>query len=312
MPFTDPDLEAILLHYDFDTIDVIKCFYTRKEYLPDWFTKDFLMPLYYNKCTLKGVDDVLYMLSKGMLNSLYGMCVQKCVRDEISENFESGEWNVYKTIRDDEKTCNALERFYKNRNKYLPYQWGVWVTAYAQRNLFRLGECCNEWYYSDTDSCKGCGWDYEKLDAYNNAIRQRSADRNVGTVEYNDHVYTLGIAEFDGRYSEFKTLGSKRYCYREHDELHITVAGVPKSGVKSLDDDISNFRKGLIFSNTGKTASTYIEVQGIHTIQIDDEVIEYGSAIRLDEVDYNLDMTQMYDILTGLPLEIYYDGLTDS
>lgn len=311
VPFSDPDLEFIIDCYDFDKIDVVKCYYTKKDYLPDWFTRDFLMPLYENKCTLKGVDDVLYMLSKGMLNSLYGMCVQKIIRDEITEDFDTGEWTTVKTLKDDDKATEKLDRFYKNRNKYLPYQWGVWVTSYAQRNLFRLGACCKEWYYSDTDSVKGKDWDKDKLNAYNDAIRNKSLERNLGSVVHNGKTFILGVAEFDGKYDEFITLGSKRYCARENGELEITVAGVPKSGVNELHNDINNFRKGMVFRETGKTASTYIEKQGIHKLTINDETIEYGSAVRLDEVEYSLDQTFLFDKDTGFPLDIFYEGLLD-
>jgi hypothetical protein len=87
------------------------------------------------------------------------------------------------------------------------------------------------------------------------------------------------VAEFDGKYSEFVTLGSKRYCYREDGQLHITVAGVPKIGVAELQDDIKNFRKDMIFKNTNKQAATYIYVNGIHRITVDGETIEYGCAV---------------------------------
>lgn len=300
IPFTDPDLDVILKFYTWDHSAVSNVWYTNKEYLPDWFC-NMIMDLFRNKTTQKGKDDILYMLSKGMLNALYGMSVQKIVRDDVKENFAVGEWIVDRTKRDKEKAEEQLTAFYKNRKKYLPYQWGVWVTAYAQAELYKLGSFCGTWLYSDTDSVKGKEWDVVGLEAYNNDIRHQAEKREYGTIEYNGKTYTLGVAEFDGQYDEFVTLGSKRYCYRDSNGLHITVAGVPKIGVEELRNDIHNFRQSMVFRNTNKKASVYIQTDGIKTITIGDETIEYGCAVRLDPVDYTLDQTVQYDKTTGLP-----------
>lgn len=311
LPFSDPDLECIIDCYKWSSCRILKCWYTKKDYLPEWFTSDFVMPYYYNKCTMKEKDYYLYMISKGMLNGIYGMSVQKIIREEILEDFESGDWKTEKTIKDDEKAQESLDRHYNSYSKYLPYQWGVYVTAYAMRNLYRLGKCCKLWLYSDTDSVKGIGWDIEMIEKYNKEIEEKAIKRNLGIVEYNGKNYMLGKAEFDGKYDEFVSLGSKRYCYRENGELHITVAGVPKNGVKQLNNDIYNFRPGMIFkgggeNGTGKNQVTYIMVKGIRTIEIDGEEIEYGSSIRLDPCDYDLDMTFLFDKETNLPYNVIY------
>ena len=148
-----------------------------------------------------------------------------------------------------------------------------------------------------------------------------SQKRNIGVVEYNEKTFRLGIAEFDGIYSEFKTMGSKRYCYRlkKDASLHLTVAGVPKEGIYCLDDDITNFRKGFIFRNDltfrrnyrrandwqdphWKLKTEYIFHDGINEVTIDGCKIEYGCAIRLTDTEYELDHTIPYDKETGLPL----------
>lgn len=300
VPFTDPDLETIVQYYSYERAEISKVICSEKDYLPDWFC-GMVMELFKNKTTQKEKDDVLYMLSKGMLNSLYGMSVQKIIRDDVLENFGSGEWEVSKT-KDNEEAANAkLTAFYNNRKKYLPFQWGVWVTAYAQRELFRLGSLCDNWIYSDTDSVKGSGWNMEGLKAYNDAIRQQAKERGYGTIRYNGKDYTLGVAEFDGEYQEFVTLGSKRYCYRENGELHITVAGVPKIGVSELKDDIHNFRRNMIFRDTNKKAANYIYQEGVKYVEIGGEHVEYGCSVRLDDVEYTLDQTLQFNKETGMP-----------
>lgn len=304
VPFTDPDLETIMEYYTFSEAHVSNVIVTEKAYLPDWFC-DLIMELFQNKTTLKGKDDVLYMLSKGMLNSLYGMSVQKIIRDEITEEFDQNAWIVRKTMQDAELANEKLLAFYKNRKKYLPFQWGVWVTAYAQQELFKLGKLCGNWIYSDTDSVKGTDWNINALEQYNKQILEQANARGYGSLDYNGKTYTIGTAEFDGFYSEFVTLGSKRYCYRENEKLHITVAGVPKIGVSELNDDIRNFRRNMIFKETNKKCASYIYHDGIKKIIIDGEEVEYGCSVRLDDVEYTLDQTLQYDKKTGLPLSEY-------
>lgn len=319
-PFTDPDLETILKSYDYDSADVASVMRATKDYLPEWLI-NYVMSLYFNKSTLKHSDPILYAISKGELNGIYGMMVQRIIQEICEENFDTANWTS--DIPED-KEQELLERFYKSKNSFLPFQWGCWVTAYAQENLYKLGACCKKWFYSDTDSVKGCEWDMTKLKNYNDEIIQISKERGVGLVEYKGEQFILGIADFDGEYSEFITHGSKRYCYRDIDGLHITVAGVPKDGVYCLNDDITNFKKGFIFRNSKlyrynfkkynpdkvpkwKLKTEYLINTDIKNMTLYGSKIEYGCAIRLSDTEYELDHTIPYDETTGLPLKFEID-----
>lgn len=320
-PFTDPDLETILNSYDYDTADVASVMRATKDYLPKWLI-NYVMTLYFNKSTLKHSDPVLYAISKGELNGIYGMMVQRIIQQICEEDFDTATWT---SDTPEDKEQEMLEKFYKSKNSFLPFQWGCWVTAYAQENLFKLGACCKKWIYSDTDSVKGFEWDMDKLKAYNNEIMQISNERSVGLVEYKGEQFRLGIADFDGEYSEFITHGSKRYCYRDAEGLHITVAGVPKDGVYCLNDDITNFRKGFIFSNSKlfrdnfkknnpdkvpkwKLKTEYLINTDIKSMTLYGSKIEYGCAIRLSDTEYELDHIIPYDVTTGLPLKFEMDA----
>lgn len=319
-PFTDPDLETILESYDYDSADVASVMRAKKDYLPEWLI-NYVMKLYFNKSTLKHSDSVLYAISKGELNGIYGMMVQRIIQQICKEDFDTATWT---SDIPEEKEQEILDKFYKSRNSFLPFQWGCWVTAYAQENLFKLGACCKKWIYSDTDSVKGYDWDMVKLNAYNEEINQISNKRGVGLVKYKGEQFRLGIADFDGEYSEFITHGSKRYCYRDTEGLHITVAGVPKDGVYCLNDDITNFRKGFIFSNSKlfrdnfkknnpdkvpkwKLKTEYLINTDIKNMALYGSKIEYGCAIRLSDTEYELDHTIPYDEETGLPLKFELD-----
>lgn len=311
-PFTDPDLDDIIRCYDYDYADVSKVMYARKEYLPTWIT-DLIMELYTHKCTLKNTDPALYMISKNELNGIYGMCVQKIIREVLEEDYTTGEWSKNNAKTDED----WIEKFYKSWKSFLPYQWGVWVTAYAQRNLFEVGRCCEIWIYSDTDSVKGYKWNEIKLREYNQKIMQKSEERGLGRVDYKGNAYILGIADDDGEFVEFKTMGSKRYAYRDIDgELHLTVAGVPKKeGLQCLHGTLGEFKKGKIFRNEGfakwKMRPEYINNEDVKILHLMGSDIEYSSGIILHETEYELDHTIPYDKETGMPCEFEISQYSD-
>lgn len=230
------------------------------------------------------------------------MCVQKPVKDDIVESYENSTYSI-NVGEDDEdyfKLCEEkYNKFIENKNSILPYSWGVFVTAYAYRNLFKLGECCDKWIYSDTDSCYGQGWHEDKIQAYNKNCIDLLTSRGYGGVYHNGRYYYLGVAESDGDndiYTEYKTMGAKRYCGRNKadGEIHITVAGVPKKdGAKCLKNNINNFCVGFIFDGltTGKKTHTYRKVDDIY---IDARGNQVGDSIDLTPCDYLLDSTTKF------------------
>lgn len=293
---TEIDLQVISEFYDFEgelCIDVKRAL---KDYLPSWFT-DLVFEFFKNKTQYKGGDAVLYSIAKALLNSLYGVCVQKPVKDLIIEDYISGEYNFKKVVNYETEYTKWVE----NPNNILPYQIGVWCTAYAFSNLFKLGDCVKDgciWIYSDTDSAYSNGWDYEKIERYNNKCKELLQSRGYGAVSHEGIDYWLGVAVSEGdkdRYTEFVTLGAKRYCGRKckDNKLHITVAGVPKKGVECLENDITKFKKGFCFDGliTGKLTHEYI-YSGIH---LDDWGNEIGDSIDLTPCNYILDDVTIYD-----------------
>lgn len=305
------DLDIIMQQYDHDGALCTEVRAAEKGYLPKYI-RDYVYQLFVEKTQLKGGDPVLYAIAKAKLNSVYGMMVQKCIRDVLQEDFESGE---YFPVPADPK--ELYEKYLKSRNSILCYQWGVWVTAYAQHNLFKLGSCVKgDWIYSDTDSCYADAWDNDKVKAYNDHCKELLQSSGYGPVLHNGREYWLGVAELDGVYSEFKTVGSKRYACRDAEtgKLKITVAGVPKSGAGCLNDDINNFRRGLIFPGTvtGKLTHTYLYVDDIY---IDDQGNETGDSVDLTPCDYLLDEISLVDwnkiYNEEIAIQVYEEELTD-
>lgn len=293
------DLEVIMQQYDFESVACADVLYSHKDFLPRWFT-DYIYDCFVQKCLLKGGDPVAYSLAKSKLNSLYGMCVQRCVKLIIEELYQSGDYQ----ISEDQDEEALYEAYVNNRKSVLPYFWGVWVTSYAFRNLFRMGSNATGfdkdgnpriWIYSDTDSCYGQNWNEEGIEAYNEDCKRRLRERGYGAVLHNNREYWLGICEKDGEYQQFISVGAKRYACRDmNGKLKITVAGVPKSGVNCLNDDLHNFHAGFIFDGktTGKKQHTYFYEDDIY---IDQEGNERGDSIDLSPADYLLDSVRNSD-----------------
>lgn len=217
---------------------------------------------------------------------MYGMCVQRPVKQIIEEDYITGDFS----IRQEEDEEALYQKYVESPRSVLPYQWGVWVTSYAFARLFRIGSCCRDWIYSDTDSCYGRDWDKKALAAYNRECKKALLDRGYGPVRKGSRDFWLGVALLDGSYSEFVTVGAKRYACRQYyaGKLKITVAGVPKSGAKCLQNDITNFRAGFVFDGrtTGKLLHTYFYEDDI---SIDAYGNERGDSIDLSPDSYTLD-----------------------
>lgn len=296
------DLKTILEQYDFQeppTVEFVH--YARKDYLPRWFT-DLVYDLFVNKTRLKGGDPVLYAIAKAMLNSLYGMCVQKPVKISIDEDYLTGEY--HDRAEDIQNPEKLFKKYVKNHNSILPYCWGVWCTSIAQRNLFLLGDCVADgetWLYSDTDSVYATGWNEDKLAAYNENVKKHLTERGYPAVKVGNKEYWLGIAEPDPEnmeYDDFVTLGAKRYAgisSFDH-KIHITVAGVPKKrGASCLYGDLDKFKSGFVFHGflTGKQQHTYfMNPDGIHE---DSNGNIMADSIDLSPSNYTLDDVNVYD-----------------
>ena len=311
--FNEYDLKLFLSMYKYRELRITDVYYAGKDYLPRWFT-DYIYQLFKDKSALKGVDPILYAIQKSKINCCYGMTVQRPVRIDIKEDYETGTY--YETQGDQLET--KYNAFVQNFNNILPYQWGVWCTSESMYRLFELATTCIDyehggiWLYSDTDSVYATKWDKEKLKAYNDDIRQKMIDRGYPPFEINGKEFCLGLATFDGAYEEWVGVGAKRYCGRGADdhELHITVSGVPKPGAKSLKNDIRNFRPGMIFDGvtSGKKQHTYYMLEPGQEPYIDEKGNLTGDSIDLEPCDYTLDSA--YD-LSMQDLELLLPELTE-
>ena len=257
MTITEQDFLILQMNYTFD-YKVIECYKSRKQYLPKEIVECILY--YYNNKTkyknVVGKEDI-YTQSKQFVNSIYGMMVTDLVQDEIL--FEGAE-NWVKVLKNAlDITSELQEKFttVANKNIFTSYAWGVWITAYARKNLWDcLVTCDEDAIYCDTDSIKIK--DYYNFTWYNNRIKERIDNclnyhgLDVELSRPKDPSGTerqLGLFLQEDSWTEFKTLGAKRYCYRtkKDGELHLTVSGISKKAVLVLKNDIHNFNEETVF-----------------------------------------------------------------
>ena len=319
---TEQDFEIIRKTYSFKKCDIANFRIYEKGYLPIEVIRS-IIKLYQDKTTLKGVKDKEqeYQVSKGLLNSVYGMMVTDIIRDEI---IYSDTWEIEPA--DPEK---QIEKYNNSRRRFLFYPWGVWCTAYARRNLWtgivNFGE---DYCYSDTDSikCVNIEKHREYIDAYN-----KMCDRKLRHMcEYYGLDYEkellpktiigetkpLGIWDHETKgniYKKFKTLGAKRYMVYQGEDLSLTVSGVNKKFAipymkeqYSIDECFEAFNEGLIIPEqfTGKLTHYYIDKEYKGNItDYKGVTISYDSlsGIFLEPAAYEFDITADYiNFLKGM------------
>lgn len=325
---TDIDYDIFKNCYEWEEIQISNCKYAHKNYLPKAIIES-ILKLYQDKTVLKDVEgsEVEYLLSKGMLNSIYGMCVTDIVKDKA---VYGDEWDFERVDIESE-----IENYNNSRKRFLYYAWGIWVTAYARRNLWTgILAVGDDYIYSDTDSLKLLNYNNHKpyMEWFNNQIIDKmntmceyyNIDKSLLAPKTKDgKVKMMGVWDFEGTYSKFKTLGAKRYLVKDGDKLKLTVAGLSKqNGIKYMEelagnkDNVFNIFDDSLYipaSRTGKMTHTYIDHE------LDLEIVDYLgnraevhplSGVHLESCDFTLSITGQYkEFLSQLSKGYIYKGV---
>lgn len=293
---TDVDLQIILSEYQFSKIEYWDVYTSKYGKLPRCFI-DCIERYYRNKTELKGVEgqEVYYDKSKALLNSLYGLCVQRILREPIifdgKEYVTDDEWDRQKAF--DKATAHPFNS----------YAWGVWITALSRLRLEEglriVHESPNAYFiYTDTDSIKYQG-DLD-LTKYNN-IRIRDSKRSGAyATDPKGKTHYMGVFEYEGEYSDFITFGAKKYAYVKDGKTGVTISGVNKElGAKEIDKagGLSALKEGFTFKEAGGTEAKYNDdplSDGIDTITIDGCEIKITRNLCIKESTYTLGLTYDY------------------
>ena len=290
---TDIDLKIIFQEYDFDDIEFSWAAAARYGELPPDF-KRLIITDYKYKTELKGAtgdDAVFYGKRKARLNSYYGMTAQSPVRRQYV--LRNGEY-----VEDPTQTAEKQIEEYQ-KHGWLPYQWGVWTTAWARLRLEEGLRLAGEGaVYTDTDSVKYMGdVDWSAYNAEREAASRASgawADDPKGNRHY------MGVYEFDGEYEEFATLGAKKYAYRENGVLHATISGVnKKAGGVELEKNgglTAFLTPGFIFREAGGRELKYLD-QEDSPVRIDGHKVRRRPCVTINDSTYTLGITEEYDKL---------------
>ena len=326
---TEVDYDIMKNCYEWDDIAVSNGKFAHKNYLPKSIIES-ILKLYQDKTVLKDVEgsEVEYLLSKGMLNSIYGMCVTDIVKDKAVYN---DEWGFEKVNVEEE-----IENYNNSRKRFLYYAWGIWVTAYARRNLWTgILAVGDDYIYSDTDSLKVLNYDNHK--PYIEWFNKQIVDKMVAMCEYynldqsllapktkDGKIKMMGVWDFEGTYKKFKTLGAKRYLVLDHDKLKLTVAGLSKqNGIKHMLEmacgdiegvfDMFNDNLYIPAEKTGKMTHTYIDNElkfKVTDYQGIESTVNPLSGVHLENCDFTLSITEQYnEFLRQLSQGYIYKGV---
>ena len=308
MTVTDIDWEIIKKQYTWDSFAVTDMCTAKYDNLPECLI-ECVRKIFKDKCQLKfekekakknGTDpgDIPYLYNKikNLLNAIFGMMYTDPVKEENTLN-DNGEWIV-----NTPDIAQALEKFYRSRNSFLYYAWGVWCTAHARKHLQQLLELTGTaTIYCDTDSSKAVGADIEAIEKVNKEIAKLARTRRAYAVAGNEN-YFMGVYEHENEepISEFKTLGAKKYAYVDAEGLHCTVSGVSKKlGAKELKN-IDNFKIGFVVRDAGGIELYYNDNVGIHTETVNGCAFTTASNVAMIDGTYTIGITDEYAELINL------------
>lgn len=271
--------DKIIMSVDNVTLDWInKCYFYDDVIVSELITttKDrylrkgeisFILNNFRIKQTMKGVEgqELNYALAKVNINNMYGVKVQKPLKDrydivegevikmEYKDNylFNLSSEEIYNNFMDIKK-----ENHFKNLTgkNFDIFSDGVYVTAYARYMLLDMmlklnGNGCT-CVYTDTDSLKFICNDIKSIQKFITEIngeiisnnrnlyrfKEFKNDFNVTDKDYLE-VCKLGTWDIENDedvkgniipYKYFKTMGAKKYAYINESGIHTTIAGCSK------------------------------------------------------------------------------------
>lgn len=276
---TEIDLAIFMRHYSFTEIKAFNARTAVMGPLPKGY-RDVIMNYYIKKTELKHVDGFEYEYEKlkNLLNSVYGMSAQRPIHPIITyidHHF------LAPKAPDIEKQEKELAK------SWLPYQWGVYTTAYARESLEAALEYIDyedpvthkkdpkgisRHIYSDTDSHKFIG-PRNVIDKLNKILRAKAKAVGAYATDKNGVVHYIGEWEYEGTYKKFITQGAKRYAVVLPDGyIKVTCSGVSTDYEKVVWPDgtkhkvftagkelgkLENFKPGFCFVDAGGLTARY-------------------------------------------------------
>lgn len=300
------DMKWIEKQYTFE-IFIDKVYISKKGKLPDFLiktvdfffkgkteykkvVKDYKKKYENNEISLDLLLDaeINLMKSKSGINGIFGCTFTKPVRDDFYMD-EKGKWHKGSIIEHDDGTIEhkkidinkALEEYYDNRNNFMRFQFGCWVTANARDELMTIIELIGyeNFIYCDTDSiyCILTKDTQEIINNFNKENNKKAEELKAYITINNKKVYYNVLEDEEDIIESFKFLHAK--CYgmiinnkkevitkdNEYKHMEVIIAGVTRfSKNKKISREkelryLDNLNKGYKFVKCGGTKAKYIE-----------------------------------------------------
>lgn len=237
-------------------------------YLPQAF-RDAILDFF--KIKESAEDGPERVFAKICVNTIFGACAQKTIRDEYTINIDdilSCEHISWEDNLNDKVEAEVI----KSQLKKFPFLWGLWTSSLTRLELYKLQRQVG-WerlIYWDTDSCKYEGDKISEVDTvYNARVVGECKDREAIVLNRKNQLVYIGTAEDEHPtvkygYVEFTFLHAKCYAAKAWNikkqayEIETTIAGVRKeNGVNAMNGDISNLQDGLFIEDAGGLALSY-------------------------------------------------------
>lgn len=303
---------------------ILEGYYARYGALPYPFT-DCVKMYYERKTRIKGDEAMAayYEKEKNKLNSCFGCVSQDPVK--INSLYISGAWVSADSPDAPDALKQNKEAQYADylRKAWGLYAWGVWCTSWARLRLYEGVKMASmelpdrdaqkenpksDFVYCDTDSVKYIGtvdWS-----AYNEDRRRSSIDNRAFADDANGKRHYMGVYEHDGDYTQFLTLGSKKYItLDEEGGIHCTISGVnkrkaPEEIIKhgGIDALLYSPHGTFTFHDAGGTELKYNDDKDYGTIIVEGKPLHITRNVCILDSMYTLGMTEDYYSLLSMCL----------
>ena len=293
---TEIDLYTILKSYKYDSVKIIEAYSSARGMLCDEL-RQVCFDYYQKKTLLKhstDPDDIYnYNRAKELLNSTYGMMVQRLDRTDfklINNQYEP----TYKPLQE------QIDSFYASRSSFLNYSHGIYVTAWSRYLLdSALQIVKDDFVYCDTDSCKYLHPEkYEQaFNDLNKDLQKLAEKHNAVAYDINNNPVYIGTFDFEGIYTDFQTLGAKKYLYSYDNckTIHATISGVNKQVGQNFftSHGFEAFKDGQVLAESGKLTAYYND-EAPHTITIQGTKIDTAASVALIDSSYTINVKGEY------------------
>lgn len=296
------DYQRLKMSYKWDTLGASQVWIFRLDYLPKPFRQIVLQ--YFEQKEALPKDTPEYNFAKICVNTIYGACAQKTIRDEYTMHLLEEGLSITSTSWAETMAGKSDRDIIKSqtRSGKLPFLWGLWTASCTRLELCRLIKIVG-WdrvLYWDTDSVKYKGAKCPEVDMYN--ARQRELCEKLECVIRNRNgkpVY-IGSAEDEhpGReygYRKFRALHAKCYAVETDNGLEVTIAGVAKDKGRDALQTIDNLRMGKHIAPAGGQKLWYFA----RPLDLSDPTIMRAGYIYMEDRDYKISF---------LPPDEYFDG----